>query len=187
MKNTPAGKKKLLRELNAKLKTLQTELVLVKKSEGKDDYIDVKTGKNQARFERIKKPGEVDRALGKFYVEVHITAKQEAVYVPLSIASGKKTAGLMYQIEGTSEGRIATAHIKVRGKGVSQVTLGTLLYAKITAGATAEFQIHIMIRGNFGKTYKIVFTRINYKRRLTDARYEQYLKEIHTDSVKFSR
>jgi len=178
--------KPLLKDLNNQLKKLQTALVEANKLEGKDTYIDVKVKKNQARFERVKEKGKEDKAQGKFYIEIDITAKKDNVFVPISMASGKKTAGFMYQIEGTAEGAIVGANIKIRGEGVSQVTLGTLLYAKIGAGKTASFLIHATTKGRLGKTYKIVFTRLNYKLNLTDARYFQYLKEIHSDSVKFS-
>ena len=163
MEKLPTTSKQLLKVLNAQLKKLQTELVEAHKIEGKDVYIDVKIKKNQAHFEKIKRKGEDDKAVGKFYIEINVTAKQENIFIPVSIASGKKTAGFMYQIEGTAEGRIATADIKIRGEEVSQVTLGTLLYAKIPPGKTASFQIRTVIRGKFGKAYKIVFTRLNYK------------------------
>lgn len=186
MKKISGDNKKLLKELNAELKTLQAKLVQANKLEGKDAYIDVKVKKNQARFEKIKQKDADDKAVGKFYVEIDITAKEENIFIPISIASGKKTAGFMYQIEGTAPGSIATADIRVRGEGVTQVTLGTLLYAKIPAGKTASFEIRATTRGKMGKVYKIVFTRLNYKLNLTDARYQQYLKVIHSESVKFS-
>jgi hypothetical protein len=186
MKKISADNKKLVKELQAQLKVLQAQLVQANKLEGKDAYIEVKVKKNQAHFERIKQKGEDDRAVGKFYIEIDITAKEENIFIPISIASGKKTAGFMYQIEGTAPGSIATADIRVRGDGVTQVTLGTLLYAKIPTGKTASFEIRATTRGAFGKTYKIVFTRLNYKLHLTDARYQQYLKEIHSESVRFS-
>ncbi len=186
MEKVSAQNKKRLKELHAERERLQAALAEANKREGKDMHIEVKVKKNQAHFERIKLHDEPDKAIGKFYIEIHITAKQENVFIPISIASGKKVAGFMYQIEGTAEGKIATTDIDVRGEGVSQVTLGTLRYAKIPKGASALFQIHATIRGKIGKTYKIVFTRLNYKLQLTDARYEQYLKEIHSDSVKFS-
>lgn len=180
-----ADNKKLLKKLNAELKILQTKLAEANKLEGKDMYIDVKVKKNQARFQRIKKKGIGDKAIGKFYIEISITAKEQVIFMPLSVASGKKVAGFMYQIEGTAEGQIDTTEIKTSGDGVEQVTLGTLLYAKIPTGKTALFQIQATIRGRFGKSYKIVFTRLNYKLNLTDARYQQYIKEISSEGVKF--
>jgi len=186
MKKLSPADKKLVKDLNAQVKVLQTKLVQANKLEGKDDFIDVRVKKNQGRFERIKQKGVEDKAVGKFYIEILIKAKQKDVFIPTSIASGKKTAGFMYQIEGTAEGSISTADVRARGDGVSLVTLGTLVYAKIPPGKTASFEIRATIRGAFGKTYKIIFSRLNYKLNLTDARYQQYLKEIHSDSVKFS-
>ena len=186
MKKIPTDNKKLVKELTAQVKVLQAKLVEANKLEGKDTYIDVKVKKNQARFQKVKQKGVEDKAVGKFYIELDIVAKQAEVFVPLSVASGKKTAGFMYQIEGTAAGSIVTTDIKVRGDGVSQVTVGTLLYAKIPAGKTASFQIQATIRGSFGKSYKIVFTRLNYKLALTDVRYLQYLKPISSNNVSFS-
>lgn len=183
MKKTSADTKRHVKELNVQLKTLQEKLAEAHKLEGKDAYLDVKIKKNQAHAERIKQKDAKDKVLGKFYLEIDITAKQEQVFIPLSVASGKKVAGFMYQIEGTAQGSIATTDIRVRGAGISQVTVGTLLYAKIPAGKTASFQIRATVRGTYGKAYKIVFTRVNYKLRLSDARYQQYLKEIHSESV----
>jgi hypothetical protein len=186
MKKADAANKKVLKELHAKVKVLQVDLVKAKQLEGKDSYIGVKVKKNQARFQKIVQKGVEDKALGKFFIEIDITAKKQEVFIPLSIASGKKTAGFMYQIEGTAPGSIASAEAKVRGEEVLQVTLGTLLYAKIPAGKTATFQIQATIRGQFGKSYKLVFTRLNYKLQLTETRYQQYLKAIHSDQVSFS-
>lgn len=184
MAKTSTEDKKLLKKLHAELKVLQEKLEEAHKLEGKDAYIDVRVKKNQARFEKIKQKDAKDMVLGKYYMDIDMVAKQETVFVPLSIASGKKVAGFMYQIEGTAPGSIVTADITVRGEGVTQVTLGTLLFAKIPAGKVGTFIIRATIRGVFGKGYKIVFTRLNYKLRLSDARYEQYLKEIHSESMR---
>lgn len=186
MTKISADNKKLVKELTAQVKVLQAQLVAAQKLEGKDAYIEVQVKKSQARFLRVKQKGVEDKAVGKFYLEIHIMAKQAEVYIPISVASGKKTAGFMYQIEGTAPGSIATTEIKVRGEGVSQVTVGTLLYAKIPAGKTASFEIQATIRGSFGKSYKIVFTRLNYKLALTEIRYLQYLKELPSKSVSFT-
>jgi hypothetical protein len=178
--------KKLLRALNNQLKKLESDLVEAKKREGKDLNIEVKVKKTQARFERVKKKGAEDKALGKFFLEIHILAKQEEVFIPLSVASGKKVAGFMYQIEGTGTGTIASTEIKVLGEGIKQVTVGTLVYAKIPKGKIASFKIQAVIRGKFGKEYQLAFTRLNYKLSVTDVRYEQYLKTMTTGKVKLS-
>jgi hypothetical protein len=178
--------KQLLKELQAQLKNLQAELVAANKLEGIDAYITVNVDTNQARFQRIKKKDAEDKAVGNFLLELLVTAKQQPIFIPLSIASGKKPTGFIYQIEGTAEGVLAGATITCRGDTVTQVTVGTLLYAKIPTRETASFRIQASIRGKFGKTYKIIISRINYKLTLSDARYQQYLKEIISDTIKFS-
>jgi TolA-binding protein len=77
MKKISAADKKRLKELNAQIKTLQAELVQANKLEGKDPYVEVRVKKNQARFQRVKKKGVEDRAVGKFYMEIDITAEQK--------------------------------------------------------------------------------------------------------------
>lgn len=186
MNTSSTNTKKHLKVLQTELKVLQEKLVEAHKLEGKDSYIDVQVTKNQAHFEKRVQNDNVVQTLGKFYIEIDITAKQGTIYIPLSIASGKKTAGFMYQIEGTAEGRIVTAEATVRGEKVSQVTLGTLLFAKIPVGHTASFQIRSVIRGQKGKVYTIVITRIHYKPELTQMRYLQYQKEIQSERVKLS-
>lgn len=117
---------------------------------------------------------------------IDIKAKKENVFIPINIASGKKTTGFMYQIEGTAEGQITSASVECRGEGVLQVTVGTILYTKIPQGKTATFRIQASVRGQMSKTYNIVINRINYKLAVTDGRYRQYIKPIPTDSVKLS-
>ncbi len=186
MAKTSIQSKKLLKDLTGQLKQLQDELTIVNKAEGKDDYITVKVKKDQARFERVKVEGSKDKALGNYLIVIEITSKQAPVLIPLSIASSQKPTGFMYQIEGTGEGSVSKADVTVRGDGVTLVTVGTLVYAKIPATKTATFRIQATIRGKLGKSYKIIINRINYKLALTDARYQQYLKPIVSDSVKFS-
>lgn len=186
MTKVTAADKKLLKDLNAQLKVLQGKLVQAKKLEGYDPYLEVKVRKNQARFQRIRQKNKEERLVGNFFMAIDITAEQADVFIPLSIASGKKVAGFMYQIEGTAEGAVETAEVRVQGKGVTQVTVGTLLFAKIPAGLTATFEVLATVRGKAGKVYKIVITRLNYKLAVADARYQQYLKEIPSDSVKLS-
>ncbi len=186
MKKLSAAEKKQIKELTTQIKGLETKLVQAKKVERIDPYIEVKVKKSQARFERVKKKGVPDRALGHFFMRIEILAEQADVFVPLSIATGKKVAGLMYQIEGTDTASPVEASLEVRGEGVSQITVGTLVFAKVPKGKIAEFEVRATIQGLVGKTYTLVFTRLNYKLLLADARYQQYLKEIRSKSVKFS-
>lgn len=186
MKKLSPAEKQQLKSLQSEIKQLQADLVVAKKKEGKDDNIDVRVLKNQARFKRVKQKGVEDKAFGMFYIEVRITAKQADVYVPLSIASGKKTAGLMYQIEGEREGSIVTAEVRVQGEDVTQVKVGTLLFAKVPAGSSGVLELRITIRGSFGKAYRVIITRLNYKLQLADVRYQQYIKEISSRTVTLS-
>lgn len=186
MTNTIKASTKQLKELNAQLKVLQAELLVVNKAAGINDYLTVKRTLNQSRFEKIKKKGEPDKAVGHYLLMLEVTAKTDTVFIPLSIASGKKQTGFIYQIEGTGDSSIATAKVKCRGEGITQVTLGTIVYAKIPPLKTAEFNIQISIRGKMGKVYKFLIHRINYKMAATDTRYRQYSKEIPSDTLKFS-
>jgi hypothetical protein len=171
--------------LKAEVLRLQKELAVAKRREVTDSYINVKVTKNQGRFEKVKQENGVEGGVGRFYLEISITTKEASVLVPLSIASGKKVAGFMYHIEGTAAGKLGTAEVRVRGKGVTEVTIGTLRYAKLPEYSAASFEIRATIRGSRNDSYQLVFTRINYKRQLSDARYQQYLKEFSSERVKF--
>lgn len=180
-----SSNKQVLNELNTQLSKLKGELQSAKKTAGIDEYLNVTIKANQARFERIHTPGSKDKGVGEFYIELEITAKQTDLYIPISIASGKKTTGFMYRIEGTGTGQIDSASASWRGDAVTEVTLGTLFYAKIPASKTGTFIIKSTIRGNIRKTYTIVISRINYKLNLNDGRYRQYTKEITSDRIIF--
>jgi hypothetical protein len=150
-----------------------------------DAFITVKVQKSQSRFKRIKNPGEKDTGQGDFFLLLDITATNEAVYIPLSIASGKKIVGFIYHIEGTGEGTIYTTDISCSGDGVTKITLGTLLYAKIPAGHTASFRLSIKIMGKTSKEYRVAINQISYKLDPSDARYKKLDTDISTKSVKF--
>jgi len=185
MKKPAPADKKLLKTLTSTLKKLQGDLVVAKRVEGIDEYIDVKVRYNDARFTRIKVENGKDKATGHYILDIAMTCKQGSVLVPLSIASGKTVTGFMYHIEGTGESAVASASVKVRGDGIQQVTIGTLEYCKIPAGKTATFRLQITIRGQIGKSYRIILNRLNYKLALSDARYQQYLKPIKSDQLRF--
>lgn len=119
-------------------------------------------------------------------MELHITAADKALYVPLSIASGKKPTGFVYHIEGTAEGAISTTDLSAKGEGVTKITLGTLLYCKIPAGKTATFRLLVEMRGKAGKTYGVVINRINYKYQPTDARYQKLDTNLKSKTIRFS-
>lgn len=149
-----------------------------------DTPLQVVVQKSQARFKKIRDPEVRNTGLGEFFLLIDISALGKDLYIPLSIASGKKPAGFVYQIEGTSAASLSTTDISCSGKGVTQITLGTILYSRIPAGKTATFRILIEIRGTTGEAYRIVINRINYKFAPTDARYEKFLDELSTKTLK---
>ena len=134
---------------------------------------------------RIPDPEKPDAVHGKFWFTIDITATIKDVYVPLSIASGKKPAGFMYQIEGTAPGTIKSTNISCKGEGVLQVTHGTIVYAKIPAGKTATFKLRIEMRGALNKTYGIILYQIQYKWSPADARYQKLAQTIRSKMEKF--
>lgn len=150
-----------------------------------DGHIYCTIEKSQVRFKKVRDSEGGDTLLGEFFILLNILALQETVYVPISIASGKKPTGLVYHIEGTAEGKLSTTNISCRGEGVSSVTLGTLLYAKIPPTKTATLRILIEMRGKPGKEYKIVINRINYKLDASDARYKKFETSLGTETLKF--
>ncbi len=152
---------------------------------GTPAFLKVRVQKSQARFKRIRDPKGPDSGVGEFFLLLDITALEETVCIPISIASGKKPTGFVYQIEGTAEGSISTTDISCKGDGVTQITLGTILYAKIPKGKTATFRILVEMRGKVGKSYTIAINRINYKFDPSDARYEKYQNEIRTKAFAF--
>lgn len=147
--------------------------------------IRVRVEKKQARFKRVREAKGPDSAIGEFFLLVAVTALENDVYIPVSIASGKKPTGFVYQIEGSTEGTISTTAISCGGAGITQVTLGTLLYSKIPAGKTATFRILIEIRGKIGSEYGIVINRIHYKLDPSDARYGKFEDDIAGKVLKF--
>lgn len=134
-----------------------------------------------------KEPGQGGRTAyhGQFTLYLDIIALQETLYVPLSIASGKKPTGFVYQIEGTGQGLISTTDISCKGDGVTQVTLGTLVYVKIPQGKAATFRIYVDMKGSANKEYRVVIARINYKLDPSDARYKKFDADLATKTVKF--
>jgi len=146
----------------------------------------VKLKKSQGRFKRIRDPKGPDHAIGYFTLHIDIAAKEKDLYIPVSIASGKKPAGFVYQIEGSAIGKIVTTSIASRGTNVTQITSGTIIYSKIPAGQTATFNIQIEIKGSVGKIYQIIINTINYKFDPSDARYQKYETPIKTRPLRFA-
>lgn len=138
-----------------------------------NEYIFFKVKESRAHFKEVRNAEGKRVGRGQFFLLVDIIALQGALYIPTSLASGKKATGFVYQIEGTAKGEIDTTSISAKGDGIAQVTLGTLVYTKIPQGKAATFQIVVDMVGSLNKTYQIVFNRINYKLDPSDARYKK--------------
>lgn len=175
--------KRVLKELNTQLKTLQEELAAVNKAAGISDHLTVKLTTNQAHFKRTETRDGENKNFGIFYLQIDVTAKAATIYIPISIASGKKPTGFLYHIEGTAAGSIGTADIKCRGESMTEVTIGTIQFAKIPPKTTATFTIQVTMEGKRAKVYTINLPRINYKLSLNAARYMTYTKELRSRSV----
>jgi hypothetical protein len=150
-----------------------------------DEYINVTISKSQVHFKRVKNPKGADQGIGNYFMLLDVTSKKGTVLIPVSIASSKKVTGFAYQIEGTATGSLSTAEVSVRGDGVTQVTLGTLLYCKIEEEETASFRAQVEIKGKIGKEYTVVIHQINYKLNATDARYKKFTGTVSSRTLEF--
>ena len=145
-------------------------------------YCEVK-GSEAYFLKRTYRSGEA-HGQAQFHLSIDIIGLIEAVYIPHSLASGKKPTGFIYQIEGTGEAAIVAAKISCQGDGVTQITLGTLRYIKIPRGKTARILMVFDIEGGSGREYKIVVNRINYKLDPSDARYKKIDAAMETSTLK---
>lgn len=150
-----------------------------------DTHLFVKVREIEESTRRIRVPDKQDPVHGKFWFEIDVTALSQDIYLPVSVASGKKPTGFVYQIEGTAEGSIVTTDISCKGDQITQITLGTLVYCKIPVGITATFRIRVEIRGQLGKSYRVVMRQLNYKLDPGDARYQKLLQNIYGRMLKF--
>jgi hypothetical protein len=148
-----------------------------------EETLRVRVTKKQERFKRVRNPQGQDGAVAEFFMLVDIVPKSSAIYIPLSIASGKKPTGFVYQIEGTKQASIMSADVSCKGSGVTQVTLGTLRYAKIPQGAKATFRILVEVAAFMHHTYHVTINRINYKHEPSDARYKHYDEGIESGTL----
>lgn len=181
----PSAAEQLLINLQEQVQKLKSLVAEMNKPQTLEEPLYINVQKTQARVKKIHDSKGRDLGLGEFFFLIDIHAAKETLYIPVSIASSKKSTGFVYQIEGTAQGTIVTTDISCHGDEMREVTLGTLLYCKLPAGKTATFRILVTIKGNIGKSYKIVLTRINYKFDPADARYKQLPQEISTKVLPF--
>lgn len=177
------SKEQIATELKTKVSKLKAQLALVKKQS--NETIQVRVTKTDAHFYSVPNQKKSDDlGLGKYLLLVEVKAGIETLYIPTTIASGRKSAGFIYQIEGTTSSS-STATISVKGDGIVTVTSGTISYCKIPVGKVATLKIQAEVTGAEGKTYKVVVSRINYKLNPNDLRYKRFLTEISTKTLMF--
>ncbi len=149
------------------------------------EEVHVRVRKTQGRFEKIRNPKGRDEAVGEFFLEVELNTRAGDTYVPLSIASGKKPTGFVYHIEGSGKSALSSATVTCEGKGVAQVTLGTLVYAHIPAGTRASFRVLVTMKGFVNESYTVVIDRMHYKHDLHEARYQKADVALHSKTLLF--
>jgi hypothetical protein len=186
MKKPTREERQQLQALGKRVKELQAELVVAKQLEGIDSHLGVRMLDTKLRFTRTRIEDGPDRALGEFRIGVEVMAKDAPVHIPLSITSGKTTAGFMYQIEGTGEGSVASAGVEIVTKNLTQISVGTLRYVLVPKGTKATLTLAISVRGKVGRYYEIVLYRVNYKLKTADTRYLQYMKPLRSKKFKFA-
>ncbi len=186
MANLSRENRSTLAAMKKQLQSLEEELVTAKQLEGIDDYLGVRLLDTKLRFTRTSIEDGPDKALGVFRIGVEVAAKSAPIYIPLSITSGKTTAGFMYQIEGTGEASVASAAVTIATKNLTQISVGTLRYVMIPKGTKATLALEIAVRGKVGRYYDIVLYRVNYKLKTADTRYLQYLKPLRSKKFKFA-
>lgn len=148
--------------------------------------ISVRLQRTNAQFRKVHIKGGDDIGKGTFLFLLDVTALSRDVYIPISVASGKKPTGFIYQIEGTKAGTIATTEITCEGKDISQITLGTIIYCKVPATKIGTFRIIVEMQGKLGGDYTVVLNRIHYKYDPSDARYLKLEENFRSESVSFS-
>lgn len=154
-----------------------------KPTESQDLVVKVREIKESTR--RVSNPDGPDPVIGKFWFTLNVTAVARDLYIPVSISSGKKPTGFSYLIEGTIPGSIKTTDIFCKGEGITQITHGTIIYAKVPTGFTATFAIRIEMRGTIGKSYRTVLYQIQYKFSPMDTRYQKLPLDIKGKMEKF--
>ncbi len=154
-----------------------------KKSAIKDAYITVQETHDLTRVRKLPGSRGSLSVSGSYVLFLDVTADKETIFLPVSIASGRKSTGFIYYTEGAKVVG-SNAEITVSGDGITMVASGTIPYCKIPVGKTAHFKIFADVDVESTRQYKFVISRINYKLNPNDARYKRFITEIGTDSGK---
>ena len=142
-----------------------------------DAYITVQETHDLTRIRKLPGSRGTLSVSGNYALFLDVTADKETVFLPVSIASGRKSTGFIYYIEGAKIVS-SSAEIAVSGSGITMVASGTIPYCKIPVGKTARFKIFTEVNVESTRQYKFVISRINYKLNPNDARYKRFITEI---------
>lgn len=148
----------------------------------------VRVVRRQSHFYKNKLPRQdayADKGLGTHFLLFEITAGPDAIYIPNSIATGRKSAGFLYVVEGDDAGEPTVAIISKRGEGVTTVTSGSVVYTKIDPGKTGVFIVNAEVIGSLGSSYSVIVSTISYKNNPNDYRYKKFSTELKTDILEF--
>ncbi len=162
--------------------------VLKPKAPPKAPPMSVRVVRTQMHFYKDKLPRQaeyVGKGLGTYFLLFEITAGPDALFIPISIATGRKSAGFLYVVEGGGVG-IPTALIQDKGgKEISIVTSGSIVYTKIPPGKTASFVLNAEIVGELERSYKLMVNTISYKTNPNDYRYKKFQSDLGTETLTF--
>ena len=148
----------------------------------------VRVVRTQSHFYKDKLPRQEEYAgkgLGVYFMLFEITAGPDALYIPISIATGRKSAGFLYVVEGTGVGTPTVALLGKGGKDVTTVSSGTIVYTKIPQGKTATFVVNAEVIGQVERSYRVLVSTISYKTNPNDLRYKKFQVDIGTDTLLF--
>lgn len=144
-----------------------------------DTFININVTQAEARINKMPRPRGSYAILGKYSIFIDVTAIKDTIYLPVSIGSGRKSTGFIYQMEGVAAIN-SKATISYKGEGTTIVTSGSISYCKVPAGKTASFKIFAEIESAKPSGYRFVISRINYKFNPNDMRYKRFITEIGT-------
>ncbi len=148
----------------------------------------VRVVRTQSHFYKDKLPRQEEYAgkgLGTYFLLFEITAGGEALYIPISIATGRKSAGFLYVVEGTGIGTPTVALLGKGGKDVTTVSSGSIVYTKIPPGRLASFVLNGEIMGELERSYRILVSTVSYKTNPNDFRYKKFQANLCTDTLEF--
>lgn len=181
-------KRQLLLNLNEQLKSLQAQLAEINgtKISTTTPPVGVSLKKSTGSFKKLNnEDGSDDSGEGKYMLQIAVAAGSDDLYIPVSIATGRKSNGLIYQVEG-SERAESTATVSCSGENSVVVTSGSLSYCKVPKGMTVSFKVLVSVVGELKEEYRVVLGHINYKLNPSDLRYKKFLlKDIRTKLLKF--